>query len=439
MRILLILTEFPPSIGGMQTHALLLSKTLHSQGHEMEVYTYRSDLHPEQARAFDSTLPFPVHRVMSRIGYVRNLEVLSRAAASFRPDIIYSSTIFYGTLHSITGIPVVARSVGNDVQRPWIVYPFSLASSLAGAPWLDRKLYKLFRKLEKPEALELLLKDTRMELAHAAARLTGLILANSDYTRRLLLDLGVRPSRISVVVGGVDSRWFRPPVHMDVRHCRQRLGLPAQGRIILTACRLVEKKGLDLLMESMLSMPDDTYLVIVGDGKMRRKLLAMRKKLRLDQRVIFTGPVPYEHMRSFYWASDLFVLASREYKDPVSGLVDAETMGRVLCEANAAGIPVVAARSGGIPSVIAHGRNGLLFREDDRESLLAAMGELLEDVDLRETLVRGGLYRAEMEFDWKWILEAHYSAFRRVLTIEDETYGETTPEPRPAMEELTDA
>ena len=45
-------------------------------------------------------------------------------------------------------------------------------------------------------------------------------------------------------------------------------------------------------------------------------------------------------------------------------------MGRVLCEANAAGIPVLASRSGGIPSVVTHEDNGLLFDSDDAADFL---------------------------------------------------------------------
>jgi phosphatidyl-myo-inositol dimannoside synthase len=70
------------------------------------------------------------------------------------------------------------------------------------------------------------------------------------------------------------------------------------------------------------------------------------------------------------------VLASREQVDPRTGLRDVETMGRVLCEAHAAGVPVVASRSGGIPSIVDHGRNGLLFEENDLDGLIHGIERL---------------------------------------------------------------
>ena len=63
-KILLVLTEFPPSIGGMQTHARYMSSYLADQGYEIEVVTYRAGNGEEGSTAheFDSLLNYPVHR-----------------------------------------------------------------------------------------------------------------------------------------------------------------------------------------------------------------------------------------------------------------------------------------------------------------------------------------------------------------------------------------
>ena len=71
-RLALILTEFPPSVGGMQTHAEFLAQALHDAGHAICVYTYRCD-DPHLATAageFDRQAPYPVHRVLSRVGFL---------------------------------------------------------------------------------------------------------------------------------------------------------------------------------------------------------------------------------------------------------------------------------------------------------------------------------------------------------------------------------
>ena len=75
-RLLLVLTEFPPSFGGMQTHALELSQWLFARGYYVEVATYRIEEGPMEL----PELPFVVHRIMSRVAYQANLRKLAQLA-----------------------------------------------------------------------------------------------------------------------------------------------------------------------------------------------------------------------------------------------------------------------------------------------------------------------------------------------------------------------
>jgi glycosyltransferase involved in cell wall biosynthesis len=117
----------------------------------------------------------------------------------------------------------------------------------------------------------------------------------------------------------------------------------------------------------------------------------------------------------YYWLSDLFVLASRIQIDRAAGIRDAETMGRVLCEANAARVPVIAARSGGIPSVINHEENGLLFTPDDEGDFLRQVQRIRSDPLLREELIQNGMQRVRQQFDWSVVMQAHLQYFDAVL------------------------
>jgi phosphatidylinositol alpha-1,6-mannosyltransferase len=418
-RLLLVLTEFPPRIGGMQTHAVYLSRQLAARGYDVTVVTYRPD-DPEEgeaALAFDARLPFPVLRVLSRLGFWHNLDVIQRLAARLAPDLVYSSTVYYGLLRSRIDKPVLCRSVGNDVLRPWIAYPFRIGSRIVGQARIERYLYRAFRRLEQPEWIATLFRAARNRLMQRSAREMDLILANSDYTALLLAAAGVDPNRVSVLVGGVDAARFARP-RIDREALRRDLGLPAGSHILLTACRLEPKKGVDFLLEAFAQlrteMPD-AYLVVVGDGKEGRRCREIADRLGLAGSVRFAGRVPHEQVHQYYWAADLFVLASREYVHVRTGLRDAETMGRVLCEANAAGLPVLAARSGGIPSIIADGENGRLFAPDDLADFLEKLRDLRGDPSLCARLAARGEVLARERFDWQQILEAHERAFKVVL------------------------
>ena len=195
---MLVLTEFPPRIGGMQTHALNLVRHLHRKKYPMEVMTYQpGDIHEARAvHSVDRRIPCPVRRQLSRLGYANNLKVLENRCRQFKPDLVYASTVFYGSVGHSLGIPTLARSVGNDVMRPWIAYPYDFASRWAGHPLLERRLYQRFRRLEYPEAVEIMFRRKRRELMMASARQYDKILANSHFTHGLLRNIGVHKSNL---------------------------------------------------------------------------------------------------------------------------------------------------------------------------------------------------------------------------------------------------
>jgi glycosyltransferase involved in cell wall biosynthesis len=182
---------------------------------------------------------------------------------------------------------------------------------------------------------------------------------------------------------------------------------------------LVAKKGIDFLVraiESLRATIPNIHLVIVGDGKYRKKYQELSDSLSLSDSITFAGRVPHEAIHRYYWACDLFVLASRTTINPSNRLKDAETMGRVLCEANAAGIPVVASDSGGIPSIITHESNGLLFAEYDLEDLTKQLNRIYLKRDLSERLVENGYRKASEIFDWTVVLQYHMRIFAELTS-----------------------
>lgn len=418
MKILLILPEYPPSFGGMQTHAVYLSGMLHTRNHDIQVVTYRSlkRLVREQSIQYDMLQPFITHRILSRTGFWSNIQKLCVLINDFKPDLVYSSTTFYGLLQSLTGYPVVCRSVGNDILRCWIGYPYRAFSGLASTMPVERAINRLNELMKNPGIIKSLFMRQRQKLIEKSSRAASCILANSHFTAGLLRNLGVKASRIEVVVGGVEYNRFAVP---PGRVSRARYRLPRKAFVLLTACRLVEKKGIDFLLETLarINPREINYrLLIAGEGKLRKKLEKLALNLGLADRVRFLGAVPHEELEKLYALADVFVLPSREHELP-TGQKDVETMGRVLCEANAAGIPVIASDSGGIPSVIKHKKNGILFHELDHDDLLSAVRAcFFQTVDV-EKMVRNGKEAAKNKFDWSVVIRKHEKTFQKVLSV----------------------
>lgn len=418
-RLLLILTEWPPAVGGMQTHARYLAEHFSRHAACVEVMTYRvtDPTMAEAAREYDAGCAHAVRRVLSRLGYWHNQELILARIREFRPDAVYASTVFYGLLRSRAGVPVVCRSVGNDVLRPWLGYPYPWGSRTVGSAPMQRALSWWLEHGQHPDWVDRLFREGRHRLMRRAAVSHHGILANSEYTAGLLRAIGVQGERIEVVSGGVAAREFRAPPGARSA-ARAELGLPEDAQVVLTVCRLVEKKGVEVLLAALArlraAMPA-IRLLVVGDGRRRRAYEACSARLGLGDVVRFEGRVPHERIARYYWASDVFALASYESRHAGGAARDVETMGRVLCEANAAGVPVVATSSGGTPSVLRNADNGLLVPPGDAQALAAAIESLLRTPQLAGRLAENGLRRARLEFDWAAVMARNEAAVARSL------------------------
>lgn len=410
-RLLLVLTEFPPSFGGMQTHALELSQWLFARGYYVEVVTYRIEEGPMELQE----LPFVVHRVMSRVAYQANLRKLAQLARAMKAELIYSSTVYYGELGAMTGLPVFCRSAGNDVLRPWIAWPFVIGSRVLDLPWVERQLYRKWKRWAWPAGLENMMLERRSGVMRRSARSMERIFANSEFTRSLLGEVAVEEARVLLLPGGVDVRFFA-----SGEAARAELGMAEGEFYLVTACRLVEKKGLDTLLESIALLQKrrvHVRLLIAGEGAQRTRLESLIVSLGLSEVVKLLGYVGHRALRDYMRASDAFVLSSVEVVHPKSGLRDVETMGRVLCEASASGLPLVATASGGIPSVVEDGVNGLLAQPGCAVDLANKIEILWEDRELGRELGRQGKARAEKCFDWAVIFAEHERAMEAISQV----------------------
>lgn len=181
---------------------------------------------------------------------------------------------------------------------------------------------------------------------------------------------------------GVDTEMFQP--HFASPEMRDRLsqGHP-DSTLLIYVGRLGAEKEIDRIKPVLEAIPN-ARLALVGDGPNR---LALEEHFA-DSPTHFVGYLRGQELASAYASADAFIFPSRT-----------ETLGLVLLEAMAAGTPVVAARSGGIPDIVTDGVNGYLFDPADDEGAIAATKLLLERPEERETL----RYNARQEAErWGW-------------------------------------
>jgi colanic acid/amylovoran biosynthesis glycosyltransferase len=226
------------------------------------------------------------------------------------------------------------------------------------------------------------------------------VLAMSDDMRRDICALGCPEHKVLVHYYGADTARFRHPERVY-----ETDGPPA----ILLMGRLEAKKGHEFLLQALRRVDRrgvDFRVVFVGDGTLRVDLERIVAADGWQDRVVFTGHVPYGS------AAHLAYLRTAHVFAHPSVTVDGHKEGipGTIVEAMACGLPVVATHHAGIPAVVTHGREGLLVDEHDVDALADALEALIDDAALRQRLGRAAARRATESLD----LHARTAALERV-------------------------
>ena len=160
-------------------------------------------------------------------------------------------------------------------------------------------------------------------------------------------------------------------------------------KVLLTMGFPMYIKGIDILILAFLDLLKkfpNWKLEIVGWFD-EQELEKINQLSGGNRNVIVSKPIPFESVASKIDSAEIFVLASRT-----------EAMGRVLLEAMARGKPRVAAKVGGIPTVVDNGVDGILFDPESKDSLVIALSQLMKSESLRQKYAESGLLRYEEEY-----------------------------------------
>lgn len=199
---------------------------------------------------------------------------------------------------------------------------------------------------------------------------------------------------------GVDPELFQP------RHGARDAG---RGLSIGYVGRLVEEKGVDLLLRAVAGLSGLWRLYILGSGPQREALERLARELGIAGQVIFDAPIPSTQMAAYYAGLDVLVLPSRTRPNWK------EQFGRVLVEAMACGVPVIGSSSGEIPSVI--GQAGLVFPEDDVSALCEHLACLQRDEALWVELAQRGRQRVLQHYTQARIAAETVEVYRELAGV----------------------
>ena len=210
--------------------------------------------------------------------------------------------------------------------------------------------------------------------------------------------------KISVIPQfGIDPDLFQPTADA------QRTNEPANQRLNIgfAGGRLVEEKGIDLLLHAAAKLQGDWRVYILGGGPDKERLQTLARTLGIESRVIFDASIPSSEMPSYLRTLDVVVLPSRTRPNWK------EQFGRILVEAMACEIPVVGSTCGEIPNVI--GDAGLIFPEGNVTTLHTHLEALQNDFEKRRELGKRGRERVLAHFTQAHIAQETYKVYREMM------------------------
>lgn len=218
----------------------------------------------------------------------------------------------------------------------------------------------------------------------------------------ILKEFGIDEGRLRLVPSGVDPKKPRPGSGVKFR---KRFSLPAEAPVVGNIGALTGHKGQRYLVEAaplIIKERPDARIVIVGDGELSGELKALAQKLSVEKAVVFTGFRP--DVEAALDSFDVFAMPSVM-----------EGLGTAVLDAFAAGKPVVAARSGGIPDLVESGVDGLLVAPANPEELARAALTLLSDREMSARLVANALTKVATRFSSEAMAEGNLNVYRELL------------------------
>ncbi|MEV2281729.1 glycosyltransferase family 4 protein [Paenibacillus larvae] len=359
---------------------------------------------PEQPGGVSSMIPYTLERFQRR-GYQMELFYLPKRIRGKGTEPVGFDTFDW---HSYEGNPIVDKYIQTYKDYEWwaklrLNKTFDLIHAhhpIAGL--VLKKLYPdvpVVMTVHSSYERELLLNGQIREKGPEQRFLTSLyheleskvdqLLTVSQSFKQYLEEYIQNPDRVGVIPNGFDEKRFRPVDHENE--------IPQ----LITVCRLVPAKGLDILLKacSLLKQKGHLFVLhIIGDGLSRKELEQMAVELNIYEETIFYGYMlhPEEFMPFF----DIFVLPSR-----------AEAFGSVFAEAALCLLGLVGTNVGGIAEQIEDGRNGLLVPPDNPEALSQALEKMIADPAYRYHLARAALEKAKKSYSLHRVIRQYKSVY----------------------------
>ncbi len=374
----------------------------------------------------------PVHPVPPRHGAAVEwwMYQVCRRLRGYQPTIICTHAEGYAREEEAEGVRYHRIQIGRLYRRlfqkitrldPWSYVKRAARLIDAIQPAIvhvqnSPKLLTDLRRVVRTQTRYILHMQNEMQVSDW--RHDDVLIADSRYLKSVY-DARMPQASVDVITNGVDIETFRPAweVESETRALKQKLGIPADKKIVMYAGRMSPEKGpLDLVraFRELLRRRDDIFLVLIGE---LRRGDAANPRVRYGNEILaacdeikthchLAGSIDPAHIHNYYVLADLVVVPS-EFEEP---------FGMVAVEAMAAGVAVLAARKGGLKEFVHEGETGFLIANTkDYPGLAQRIGNLLDQPQALARIGRSARDYAGRHHNWEEVARQTQNVYAQML------------------------
>jgi phosphatidylinositol alpha-1,6-mannosyltransferase len=327
---LIVTRSFPPEVGGMQNHLWGFSKEL-SKNFMIKVFADYIEGH----KSFDEQASFTIERV----GGPKILRKYRKA----------SLVDEFTKENKVEGIIAdhwkSLENLKNNKKKYCLIHGKEINHPKGSG--INKRIIKVLDNVEK-------------------------IIANSNYTKNLAIEIGVNEDKIVVMNPGIDPVRSLDQKSLDKVESLLKVKTPR----LITVSRFDKRKNHEKVIMALRNLkqiyPDIVYICI-GSGDEENNIKNLVKELDLESQVMFFKDISNDLKNALVAKSDIFVMPSIIHKSSVEGF------GIVYAEAGQYGVPSVGGKDGGASDVIDHEKTGLICDGNNLDDIYSSINSMLEN------------------------------------------------------------
>jgi len=396
MKICMFARSLPAhSVGGMENHIDMLSKSLSMCGCKVDIIT---TAHP-------GGIEYETNEGV-RIYYCQNTKpgkyTVSWWKESIKKFVELQDKSPYDLIHSQSagGYYILRKRLNEKYNTPVVV-------SLHGTTVNEirtkfRMTFDLRSKLSMLKNIYTYFFWDRFYIKVADA-----VIATSDQQLEIIKRFyHVDAEKLYLVYNGIDEHLFKNSI--NTTNLRNSLNIERNEQILLCVARLKKEKGIQNIIKvipSVVKAIPKIRLLIIGDGEYKYPLMRLSKKLNVLAKINFLGFVPYNKLPYYYNVCDAFV----------NPTIRENGYDLTILQAMSCGKPVICSNIGSVPTVISDRVDGFLYPKNNLDALAKILINLIAQPEIRKTVGENARKKIMRKFSIKSMTEGTIKVYESIL------------------------